>query len=163
MNINDGESVACVAISGNASVITIFTTAVMAILISFFGPFITFLATIPACVMGGVCIALYGFIAASGLKMIRNVDLGDNKNIFVVSVILIAGVGGFTLTFGKVEITEVACALILGIIVNLIVNIKKKNQPTTLESHFVIPETPHEIFMDDIKVEIKSEEERKEL
>jgi uracil permease len=124
-NTTYGESVGCVAISGNASVKTIIFTAVMAILISFFGPFSTFLATIPSCVMGGVCVALYGFIAVSGLKMIQKVDLNDNKNLFVVSVILIAGVGGLTLSFGKITITTVACALILGILTNLLVNFKK--------------------------------------
>ena len=124
-NTTYGESVGCVAISGNASVKTIVFTAVMAILISFFGPFSTFLATIPSCVMGGVCVALYGFIAVSGLKMIQKVDLNDNKNLFVVSVILIAGVGGLTLSFGKITITTVACALILGILTNLLVNFKK--------------------------------------
>jgi uracil permease len=128
-NTTYGESVGCVAISGNASVVTIFTTACLAIVCSFIAPFVTFLATIPSCVMGGVCIALYGFIAVSGLKMIQPVDLGDNKNLFVVSVILIVGVGGMNLEIGAVTITEVACALILGILVNLLVNIKtKKNQ-----------------------------------
>ena len=118
-NTTYGESIGCVAISGNASVITILTTAILAIVISFFGPFATFLATIPSCVMGGVCIALYGFIAVSGLKMLQKVDLNDNRNLFVASVILIAGVGGMTLSFGSVTITEVACALILGILANV--------------------------------------------
>ena len=75
--------------------------------------------------MGGVCFALYGFIAVSGLKMIQNVDLGDNRNLFTVSVILIAGVGGLVLSIGKVTITAVACALILGILTNVLVNLKK--------------------------------------
>lgn len=119
-NTTYGESVGCVAISGNASVVTILTTAILAIVIAFIAPFIAFLSTIPSCVMGGVCIALYGFIAVSGLKMIQNVDLGDNRNLFVVSVILIAGAGGLTLNFGKVTLTQVACALILGILTNLI-------------------------------------------
>ena len=119
-NTTYGESVGCVAITGNASVVTILATAVMAIVISFFGPFVTFLATIPNCVMGGVCVTLYGFIAVSGLKMIQKVDLNKNRNLFVVAVILICGIGGLTLTFGKVTLTEVACALILGIIVNAI-------------------------------------------
>ena len=123
-NTTYGESVGCVAISGNASVITILYTAILAMVISFFGPFATFLATIPSCVMGGVCIALYGFIAVSGLKMIQHVDLGDNHNLFVVSVILIAGVGGMAVSFGKVTITEVACALILGILTNLLLSKK---------------------------------------
>lgn len=119
-NTTYGESVGCVAITGNASVVTILATAVMAIIISFFGPFVTFLATIPNCVMGGVCITLYGFIAVSGLKMIQDVDLGDNKNLFVVAVILICGIGGLTVSFGKITITSIACALILGIITNVL-------------------------------------------
>lgn len=119
-NTTYGESVGCVAITGNASVVTILATAVMAIIISFFGPFVTFLATIPNCVMGGVCVTLYGFIAVSGLKMIQNVDLGKNRNLFVVAVILICGIGGLTVSFGKVTLTSIACALILGIITNAI-------------------------------------------
>ena len=124
-NTTYGESVGCVAISGNASVVTILTTAVMALVAAFVAPFTTFLATIPSCVMGGVCIALYGFIAVSGLKMIQQVDLGDNRNLFVVSVILICGVGGMSVSFGKVTITEVACALILGILANVMLKGKK--------------------------------------
>ncbi len=72
--------------------------------------------------------ALYGFIAVSGLKMLKNVDLEQNKNLFVASVILIAGIGGLTLTIGQITITAVACALILGIIVNLLVSNSKENQ-----------------------------------
>ena len=125
-NTTYGESVGCVAITGNASVVTIACTAVMAMVISFFGPFVTFLASIPNCVMGGVCITLYGFIAVSGLKMIQSVDLGDNKNLFVVAVILICGIGGMSVSFGNVTITEIACALILGIVTNVLVNIKCK-------------------------------------
>lgn len=125
-NTTYGESVGCVAITGNASVVTIFATAVMAIIISFFGPFVTFLSTIPNCVMGGVCVTLYGFIAVSGLKMIQEVDLNDNRNLFVVAVILICGIGGLTVSFGKITITSIACALILGIITNVILGRKKK-------------------------------------
>ena len=127
-NTTYGESIGCVAISGNAAVCTITVTAFMAIIASFIAPFVTFLATIPGCVMGGVCISLYGFIAVSGLKMIQKVDLGDNRNLFTVSVILIAGIGGMALTFGKVTLTAVACALILGIVTNLILNIGNKNK-----------------------------------
>ena len=121
-NTTYGESVGCVAITGNASVITILATAILAIVASFFGPFVTFLSTIPSCVMGGVCITLYGFIAVSGLKMLQPVDLNDNRNLFTASVILIAGIGGMTLKIGSVTLTEIASALILGIIVNLLFN-----------------------------------------
>jgi len=126
-NTTYGESVGCVAITGNASVVTILTTAIIAMLASFVAPFVTFLATIPNCVMGGVCISLYGFIAVSGLKMIQQVDLGQNKNLFVVAVILITGIGGLTLTFGKITITSIACALILGILTNILVSKAKED------------------------------------
>ena len=126
-NTTYGESVGCVAITKNASVATIITTAVEAMLIAFISPFVAFLSTIPSCVMGGVCVALYGFIAVSGLKMLQGVDLDDNRNLFTASVILIAGVGGMVLNFGNVTITEVACALILGILTNVMLGRKKKN------------------------------------
>ncbi len=127
-NTTYGESVGCVAITGNASVYTIVTAAILAMLISFISPFVAFVNSIPSCVMGGVCMALYGFIAVSGLKMVQKVDLNQNKNLFVVSTILIAGIGGLTLTFGQVTITAIACALILGIIVNLIVSKAKEQE-----------------------------------
>jgi len=126
-NTTYGESVGCVAITRNASVVTITTAAILCMIISFFGPFITFLASIPNCVMGGVCMTLYGFIAVSGLKMIQKVNLNASKNLFVVAVILIAGIGGLSLTFGKVTLTSIACALILGIIVNLVVSKAKED------------------------------------
>jgi len=125
-NTTYGESVGCVAITRNASVATITTTAIMSILISFFSPFVAFLDSIPGCVMGGVCITLYGFIAVSGLKMIQKVDLEERANLFTVSVILITGIGGMALSIGKVTITSIACALILGIIVNIVLNKFKK-------------------------------------
>lgn len=124
-NTTYGESIGCVAITKNASVYTIITAAVGAIIISTLSPFIAFVNSIPPCVMGGVCMALYGFIAVSGLNMVQGVDLNKNKNLFVVSVILIAGIGGLTLTFGKITITAIAVALILGILTNLVL----KNAP----------------------------------
>jgi uracil permease len=126
-NTTYGESVGCVAITKNASIATITTTAVMAILISFVSPFVAFLDSIPGCVMGGVCITLYGFIAVSGLKMIQKVDLEDNANLFTVSAILIPGIGGMAMAVGPVYISNIACALILGIIVNLLLHKSKED------------------------------------
>ena len=125
-NTTYGESVGCVAISGNASVWTIIYTAIGAILISFLAPFVAFVNSIPSCVMGGICVALYGFIAVSGLKMVQKVDLSQNKNLFTVSVILITGVGGLVLTFGQITLTTTACALILGILTNLMLKSAKE-------------------------------------
>ena len=125
-NTTYGESVGCVAITGNASVITIVTTAFAAIAISFLSPFVAFVNSIPSCVMGGVCMSLYGFIAVSGLKMVQKVDLEHNSNLFTVSVILIAGIGGLSISFGEISITTIACALILGILTNILVNKSRK-------------------------------------
>lgn len=129
-NTTYGESIGCVAITRNASVITITCAAILAIITSFIKPLMVVLDSIPACVMGGVCMTLYGFIAVSGLKMVQKVDLNKNANLFVVSVILIAGVGGLSFSFttgmGDITITTVACALILGIITNLIT--KRENK-----------------------------------
>ncbi len=124
-NTTYGESVGCVPITRNASVVTITTTAIMSMIISFFGPFVTLLSSIPNCVMGGVCVALYGFIAVSGLKMIQKVDLNEGRNLFVVSSILIPGIGGLSVSFGKITLTTIACSLILGIITNIVLNMKK--------------------------------------
>jgi uracil permease len=130
-NTTYGESVGCVAITGNASVLTILTAAVMSIAIAFINPFVAFVNSIPPCVMGGVCVALYGFIAVSGLKMVQKVDLEQNKNLFVVSTILIAGIGGLSLTFGQVAVTAIATALILGVLANQM--LKNANETTSEE------------------------------
>ena len=121
-NTTYGESIGCVAITRNASTISIWGCAIICILFSMISPLVALLETIPSCVMGGVCIALYGFIAVSGFKMFQTVDLNKNKNLFVASVIFITGVGGMVVSFGAVEIRTVACALILGILTNLMLS-----------------------------------------
>ncbi len=127
-NTTYGECVGCVAITGNASVFTICTTACMAILLSFFNPFVQLVNTIPVCVIGGICIALYGFIAVSGLKMIQQVDLSDNRYLFVVAAILVPGIGGLTINMGAITLTNIATALISGIVVNAILSIGEKKK-----------------------------------
>ena len=125
-NTTYGESIGCVAITRNASVITIATAALGCVVLSFFAPFVAFVNSIPGCVMGGVCITLYGFIAVSGLRMFKHIDLDKNRNLFVVATILITGIGGLTLNFGQITITNIATALILGILVNTVLSIGEK-------------------------------------
>lgn len=136
-NTTYGESIGCVAITGNASVWTILTTAIICIVIAFFYPAVAFVETIPSCVVGGICIALYGFIAVSGLRMFKNVDLDNSKNLFIVASILVCGLGGLKLTFGKVTISSIACALILGIILNVI--LKPAKAEVKKEAHYEVP------------------------
>jgi uracil permease len=137
-NTTYGESVGCVAITRNASVATITTTAFMCIILSFLSPIMAILQTIPSCVMGGVCLTLYGFIAVSGLKMFKNLDLGENKNLFVVAAILITGIGGLTIqipygtaadgTLAVIKITSIATALIVGIVTNAVLTKLEKSK-----------------------------------
>lgn len=119
-NTTYGESIACVAVTKNASVVTTITTAIMALLLSFFSPFVAFVNTIPSCCFGAMCVILYGFISVSGLKMIQTVDLNEDKNLYVVGTILITGIGGLVLNFGVIQITGIATSIILGILVNQI-------------------------------------------
>ena len=136
-NTTYGESVGCVAVTKNASVKTIFTAAIMLIVLAFIAPVTAVLRTIPNCVMGGVCLTLYGFIAVSGLKMFKQVNLDDNKNLFTVAAILIAGIGGLSLQIpyglgddGAVNkvitITSIATALFLGIATYAVCNLIEK-------------------------------------
>ena len=124
-NTTYGESIACVAITRNASTVSIWGCAIACIVFSMLSPLVAFLETIPSCVMGGVCIALYGFIAVSGFKIFQTVDLNKNRNLFVASIIFITGVGGMVVSFGAVEIRTVACALILGILTNVMLSKEK--------------------------------------
>ena len=138
-NTTYGESVGCIAITRNASIVTITTTAIMCILLSFLSPITALLQTIPSCVMGGVCLTLYGFIAVSGLKMFKDLDLNNSKNLFVVSAILISGIGGLTIQIpyafaengavaNTIQITAIATALILGIVTNAILTKVEKSK-----------------------------------
>ncbi len=123
-NTTYGESISCVAFSHNASIWTLLSASIMAVILSFIGPLMCFFQSVPPCVIGGISFALFGFIVSSGLQMLKGVDFSKSKNIFVVAAILVGGVGGLTLQLRNVVISPVACALLLGVVINLIVNIK---------------------------------------
>ena len=150
-NTTYSETVGCIAITKDASVRTIVLACVMAIGLSFFTPLIAFFRTIPSCVVAGMCFVLYGYIAVSGLKMIQKVDLDDNKNLFTLSVILIAGIGGLTLQIPyhiemyndsgiyvvskAISISSIAVALLLGMLTHFVCTlIEKRNKPEDNES-----------------------------
>ena len=134
-NTTYGENTAVVGVTKIASTAVIGGSALLSVFVGFFTPFTAFVETIPGSIMGGVSLLLYGFIAASGMKMLINeqIDLGINRNIFVVAVILVAGIGGLVLKIGIVEITSTAVAMILGIILNLILNPKKEEKMETYD------------------------------
>lgn len=125
-NTSYGESIATTGFSRVASVGVITAAAAFLGLLSFIGPVGAAIQTIPACVFGGCAMILYGFIAASGLKTLiaNKVDLENNKNLIVVSVVLTVGVSG--LIFLDAAFGGVALAMVLGVILNLILREKKE-------------------------------------
>ena len=125
-NTSYGESIATTGFSRVASVWVITAGATFLVLLSFIGPVQAAIQTIPACVFGGCAMILYGFIAASGLKtLIQNkVDLNNNRNLVIVSVVLTVGVSG--IIFLDAAFGGVALAMVLGVILNLILRPKKE-------------------------------------
>ena len=140
-NTTYGENVAVIGMTKIASVKVVLLAAIMTVAIGFITPFTALLSTIPACVTGGVSLILYGFIASSGVKMLiqEKIDFSKTKNIFVASVILVAGIGGLCFKFGNptnptIEITSIAVAMFLGIIMNIILVEKKPKSEAKVEA-----------------------------
>ncbi|MBK1668479.1 uracil permease [Rhodovibrio sodomensis] len=120
-NTTYGENIGVLAITRVFSIYVIAGAAVLAILLGFLGNFSAFLNTIPSAVMGGVSILLFGIIAASGLRtMIEGrVDLGEKRNLAIVSVVLVVGIGGAVLPIGEVvELSGMALSALVGIGLN---------------------------------------------
>lgn len=120
-----GEGVACVGFSKVAAVRVTGLAAIFLAILGFIGPVQAFIASIPACVFGGAAIILYGFIAASGVKMLQKVDLNEQKSLVIVSSVLSLGVSGIVLGGSTVSFTTTALALIIGVILNLILRENK--------------------------------------
>jgi len=134
-NTTYGENVAVIGVSKVASVGVIILAAIVTIFLGFVRPLMCVVETIPACITGGVSLILYGFIASSGVKMLiaNRIDFGNTKNIFVASVILVAGIGGLKFSFGSMTITSTAVAMILGILLKLILKDKEASKPVQFE------------------------------
>lgn len=125
-----GENIGVLALTKVFSVAVIMLAAVFAILFSFFGQLMALIDTIPAAVLGGISILLFGIIASSGLRMLvdSQVDFGDSRNLIISSVILIIGIGGAMLQFpGNIHIEGMALASIIGVLLNIILP-KTKSQ-----------------------------------
>ena len=116
-----GEGVATVGFSKCASIWSTFIAAIMMMLLGFLEPVQAFIASIPSCVIGGgtACV-LYGFISASGIKILKQVDMNYSKNLIICSVVLSLGISGITVGTGAFTLSGTALALVAGIILNLI-------------------------------------------
>ena len=130
-NTTYGENIGVMAITKVYSVWVIGGAAVFAVLLSFIQKFGAIIQTIPAPVMGGISMLLYGLIASSGLRTIveSGVDYKDKRNLTISSVIMVIGIGGGLLQFniGKefnFMLGGVALATVVGIILNLIIPVK---------------------------------------
>ena len=136
-NTTYGENTAVLAITKNYNPRNIFFAACLAVIFGMFTVFADFLATIPGPVIGGASIILYGMISASGLRTLvdSKVDFNNTKNLIVVSVTLAVGLGMgamsligdvtgntvYKVMIGQVEISPLAIATVLAILLNLII------------------------------------------
>lgn len=124
-NTTYGENTSLLAITKNYNPKLLRRTAVIAIILSFIGIFGAVLQSVPACVIGGISLQLYCMIAWIGVKNIKdNKSYKSIKKLIVIAVILIVGLSGFTITLGSIAISGLALAVIVGVILNLILNHK---------------------------------------
>jgi uracil permease len=119
-----GEGVACVGFSRVASTVVTGTAALMLALLAFLCPIQAFIASIPSCVFGGAAIILYGYIACSGVKMLQQIDLNNQKNLIMVSSVLSLGISGLAIGGTTFALSGTALALVFGIVLNLILKEK---------------------------------------
>lgn len=130
---NYGENISAMAISKNFSVHVLILAAIFTMIISWFTPLINIIYSIPTCVIGGLSIYLFGVIAAQGITIMmdKKVDMFNSKNLAIIAVILIVGLGG---SFGfpggmipmfGIQIPAIATAAVVGIVLNLMLSIGK--------------------------------------
>ena len=96
--------------------------AIFGILFSVLGKVSALLKTIPQAVLGGIMLLLFGTIAAVGVNsLVKNrVDLGNTRNLVIVSIILILGIGGAELSVGTFTIGGIGLSAVVGVLLNLI-------------------------------------------
>ena len=115
-------------VSGAVALTKAFNPAIMtwaalaAILLSFVGKIGAVLATIPAPVMGGIMILLFGMITVLGINTLvkSGEDLTTPRNLIIVAVILVCGIGGMKFTAGSFAVEKIGLAGILGLLLNII-------------------------------------------
>lgn len=121
-NTTYGENTGVIGMTRIASVSVIRNAAFIAIAFSFLGKFTALISTIPAAVLGGMSILLYGVIASNGLKVLieSRVDFGQVRNLIIASSMLVLGLGGAVLNIGAITLSGTALSAIVGIVLNLI-------------------------------------------
>jgi len=132
---NYGENISAMAITKVFSIPVLIGAAIIAMVISCFTPLVNAIYAIPASVIGGLEIYLFGAIAAQGIAIMidRKVDMFSSKNIAVIATIMIIGLGGQyafggNIPFFGVDVPCIAGAAIFGILLNLLLNIGRKKK-----------------------------------
>ena len=117
-----GEVTGAVMLTKNYNPVVMTWAACFAILMAFVGKFGAFLQTIPMPVMGGIMMLLFGSIAGIGLKTIMDgrVDLSSPRNLCIVSVTLVTGIGGLGVTIGSFSLQGISLCGVLAVLLNLV-------------------------------------------
>lgn len=120
-NTTYGENMGVLAITGVYSTWVIGGAAVFAIIFSFVGKVAALIHGIPVPVMGGVCILLFGFIAAAGIRMLveKHVDYTRSKNLILTAVTMICGLSGATVVLGPVQLKGMGLATVVAMTLSL--------------------------------------------
>ena len=120
-NTTYGENTSVLAITKNYNPKVLRRTAILAIILSFIGVFGGVIQSVPACVIGGISLQLYCMIAWIGVRnIVDNKSYKSIKNVIIIALMLIVGLGGFTLTIGAVTFSSLTLCAFLGIFLNLI-------------------------------------------
>ena len=139
-NTTYGENTSVVGMTKVASVWVTGLAAILAMILSFSNVFIALISAIPSCVMGGISIVLYGFIASNGLRVLvdSKIDLTKTRNLIIISSMLVIGLGGaviaITINQSIIEISSMAIAAIVGILLNVILPCKKESENPSEDS-----------------------------
>lgn len=120
-NTTYGENMGVMAMTGVYSTWVIAGAAVFAIIFSFVGKIAALIHAIPTPVMGGVCILLFGFIAASGIRMLieKKVDYTKSRNLILTAVTMISGLSGATIAVGPIQLKGMGLATVVAMIVSI--------------------------------------------
>ena len=120
-NTTYGENMGVLAITGVYSTWVIGGAAVLAVIFSFVGKIAALIHGIPVPVMGGVCIPLFGFIAASGIRILveKHVNYTRSKNLILTAVTMICGLSGATVVIGPVQLKGMGLATVVAMILSL--------------------------------------------
>lgn len=129
-NTSYGESISCTAVSKVGSSYVIAAAAIMMILASFFRPLMAFFESISSVLFGGISLIAYGMIAFSGLNTLikSGINYNDTSKVMVVCAVLTVGIGGISLILGPVTFNGVSLAMIIGVLMNLILNYKTNSK-----------------------------------